>query len=98
MGERYYLFQAPSGRPSLRTVGLEDARFGPAEPLAPASGFPDYEPYSVIAEGSKVAIAGFGLKSGGICNLPGVYTLADPDTVLGRFPLVSDALPPDGDQ
>jgi hypothetical protein len=42
----------------------------------------------VIATGSKVAIfAGFGLKSDGICNLPGGYTLADPDTgtVFGRF-------------
>jgi hypothetical protein len=92
VGERYYLFQAPSGRPSLRTVGLEDAKLGQAVPLALASGFPDCEhaPYSVIAAGSKVAIfAGFGLKSDGICNLPGGYALADPDTgtVLGRFAL-----------
>jgi len=90
VGERYYLFQVPGGRPSLRTVGLEDAKLGPAVPLAPASGFPDCEPapYSVIAAGSKVAIfAGFGLKSDGICNLPGGYALADPDTgtVFGRF-------------
>jgi hypothetical protein len=90
--ERYYLFQAPGGRPSLRTVGLEDAELGPAVPLAPASGFqfPDCEPapYSVIAAGSEVAIfAEFGLKSDGVCNLAGGYTLADPDTgaVLGRF-------------
>ncbi len=90
VGERYYLFEAPSGRASLRTVGLEDAKLGPAVPLAPASGFPDCEPapYSVIAAGSKVAIfAGFGLKSAGVCRLPGGYALADPDTgaVLGRF-------------
>ena len=88
--ERYYLFQAPGGRPSLRTVGLKDAALGPAVPLVPASGFPDCEPapYSVIAAVSKVAIfAGFGGKSAGTCNLPGGYALADPDTatVLGRF-------------
>jgi hypothetical protein len=69
---------------------LEDAKLGPAVPLAPTSGFADCEPapYSVIAAGSKVAIfAGFGLKSDGICNLPGGYALSDPDTgtVLGRF-------------
>jgi hypothetical protein len=90
VGERYYLFQAPGGRPVLRTVGLEDAKLGPAVPLAPASGFPDCESaqYSVIAAGSKIAIfAGFGLKSKGTCNLPGGYLLADPytGTVLGRF-------------
>jgi hypothetical protein len=90
VGERYYLFQVAGGRPSLRTVGLEDAKLGPAVPLAPTSGFPDCEPapYSAIAAGSKVAIfAGFGLKSDGICNLPGGYALVDPDTgaVLGRF-------------
>jgi hypothetical protein len=37
VGERYYLFQATGGLPSLRTVGLEDAKLGPAVPLAPAS-------------------------------------------------------------
>ena len=86
----YALFQVPGGQPSLRTVGLEDAKLGPAVPLAPTSGFTDCElaPYSVIAAGSKVAIfAGFGLKSDGFCNLAGGYLLADPDTgaVLGRF-------------
>ena len=90
VGERYYLFQASGGRPSLRPVGLEDAKLGPAVPLASASEFPDCAPapYSVIAAGSKVAIfAGFGLKSDGICKPPGGYVLADPDTgaVLGRF-------------
>jgi hypothetical protein len=91
VGERYYLFQVAGSRPGLRAVGLE-ARLGPAVPLAPASGFsfPDCDtaPYSVIAAGSKVAIfAGFGLKSDGLCDLPGGYVLADPDTgaVLGRF-------------
>jgi hypothetical protein len=42
----------------------------------------------VTAAGNKVAIfAAFGLKSDRICNLPGGYALADPDTgtVLGRF-------------
>ena len=43
VGERYYLFQAPGGQPSLRAVGLEDAELGPAVPLVPASGFPDCE-------------------------------------------------------
>ena len=92
VGEQYYLLQVPGGRPTLRTVGLEDAKLGPAVPLAPTSGFPfpDCEPapYSVIAAGKKVAIfAGFGLKSDGFCNLAGGYLLADPDTgaVLGRF-------------
>ena len=92
VGERYYLFEAPSGRPSFRTVGLEDAKLGPAVPLARPSGspFPDCEtaPYSVIAAGSKVAVfAAFGLKSDGVCNLAGGYVLADPNTgaVLGRF-------------
>lgn len=90
--EQYYLFQVPGGRPTLRTVGLEDAKLGPAVPLGPTYGFPfpDCEPapYSVIAAGSKVAIfAGFGLKSDGFCNLAGGYLLADPDTgaVLDRF-------------
>ena len=90
VGERYYLFQAPSGHPTMRPVAVQDAALGPTVPLVPASGFPDCEaaPYSVIAAGSKVAIfAGFGLKSDGMCNLPGGYTLADPDTgaILGRF-------------
>lgn len=90
VGERYYLFEAPGGRPSLRSVGLDDAKLGPAVPLAPASGFPDCEPaaYSVIAVGTKVAIfVALGLTSDGICNLPGGYALVDPDTgiVLGRF-------------
>jgi hypothetical protein len=90
VGERYYLFQAPGGQPSMRTVGLKDAALGPAVPLIPASGFPDCTPapYSVVAVGGKVGIfAGFGLKSDGICKLPGGYILADPDTgaVLGRF-------------
>lgn len=92
VGERYYLFQAPGGRPILRTVGLEDAMLGPVVPLAPVSGFPDcgLAPYSVIAAGSEIAIfAGFGLKSDGVCNLPGGYALADPATgrVLGKFAL-----------
>ena len=92
VGERYYLFQVPGGRPTLRTVGLEDAKLGPAVPLAPTSEFPfpdcERAPYSVIAAGSKVAIfAAFSLKSDGFCNLAGGYLLVDPDTggVLGRF-------------
>jgi hypothetical protein len=92
VGEQYYLFQVPGGRPTMRTVGLEDAKLGPAVPLAPTSGFPfpdcGLAPYSVIAAGTKVAIfAAFGLKSDGSCNLAGGYLLADPDTgaVLGRF-------------
>lgn len=90
VGEQYYLFQVPGGRPTLRNVASEDAKLGPAVPLAPGFPFPDCElaPYSVIAAGSKVAIfAGFGLKSDGFCNLAGGYLLADPETgaVLGRF-------------
>ena len=89
--EQYYLLQVPGGHPTLRTVGLEDAKLGAAVPLAPTSGpFPDCgpAPYSVIAAGSKVAIfAAFGLKSDGFCNLVGGYVLADPNSgaVLGRF-------------
>lgn len=90
LGEQYYLFQAPGGRPTFRNVGLKDAKFGPAVALAPGFPFPDcaLAPYSVIAAGSKVAIfAGFGLKSDGFCNLGGGYLLADPETggALGRF-------------
>jgi len=92
VGERYYLFQVSDGRPGLRSVGLEDARLGPAVPLASTSQFPsqncEHAPYSLIAVGRKVAIfAGFGLKSDGLCNLAGGYVLANPDTgaVLGRF-------------
>jgi len=92
VGSRYYLFQASGGQPTLRSVGLADAKLGPPVPLAPTPGlpFPDCEPapYAVIAAGSKVTIfAGFGLKSDGFCNLPGGYLLADPDSgaVRGRF-------------
>ncbi len=92
VGEQYYLLQVQGGRPTLRSVGLEDAKLGPAVPLAATSGFPfpDCEPapYSVIAAGKKVAIfAGFGMKSDGFCNLAGGYLLADPETgtVLGRL-------------
>ncbi|HKD07808.1 MAG TPA: hypothetical protein VKB79_18055 [Bryobacteraceae bacterium] len=92
VGEQYYLLQAPGGQPTLRTVGLEDAKLGPVVPLAPTFGFAfrdcELAPYSMIAAGSRVAIfAAFGLKSDGFCNLAGGYLLADPDTgaVLGVF-------------
>jgi hypothetical protein len=90
LGQQFFLFTVESGQAKLWPLSPAHWELDQAVSLSSSGSFPDcgLSPYDVIASGGRLVIYGqFGLKSDGMCAVPGGFVVADPTTgaVTDRF-------------